>query len=79
VSGLRDSREGKVTGTLCSGDISTKFARIAELAQEDMQRVFSSLHHVIDVAWLREGCCGRSWASGSLDGARRPYGQRTPL
>jgi len=30
VSGLRDPREGKVTGTLCSGDISTKFGDFAK-------------------------------------------------
>ena len=40
--------------TLSSGSISTKLARIAELAREHPNRVFMSLHHVIDVAWLRE-------------------------
>jgi RNA-directed DNA polymerase len=40
--------------TLSSGTISTKLAQIAELARRHPERVFSSLHHVIDVALLRE-------------------------
>jgi len=40
--------------TLSSGNNSTKLARIAELARKHPERVFSSLHHVIDVALLRE-------------------------
>ena len=40
--------------TLDSGDISTRLARIAELARKHPKRVFYSSHHVIDVAWLRE-------------------------
>lgn len=40
--------------TLGSGTISTKLARIAELARSHPERVFNSLHHVIDTAWLRE-------------------------
>lgn len=43
-----------MTGPLNSGDISTRLARIAELARMHPERVFKSLHHVIDVAWLRE-------------------------
>lgn len=43
-----------MTGTLCSELISTRVARIAELARKHPERAFSSLHHVIDVAWLRE-------------------------
>ena len=35
-------------------DISTKCRRIAELAKEDPQRVFTSLAHFIDLDWLRE-------------------------
>jgi RNA-directed DNA polymerase len=34
--------------------ISTKCRRIAELAKEDPQRVFTSLAHFIDLDWLRE-------------------------
>ncbi len=34
--------------------ISTKQQRIAELAREDPQRVFTSLAHHIDLAWLHE-------------------------
>lgn len=35
-------------------EISTKCRRIAELAKEDPQRVFTSLGHFIDLNWLRE-------------------------
>ena len=40
--------------SLNSGSISTRLARIAELARKHPDRAFMSLHHVIDVAWLRE-------------------------
>ncbi len=40
--------------TLSSGSISTKLARVAELARKHPERVFMSLHHVVDVEWLRE-------------------------
>ena len=40
--------------TLSSGSISTKLARVAELARTHPERVFMSLHHVVDVEWLRE-------------------------
>jgi len=40
--------------TLSSGNVSTKLARVADLAREHPERVFMSLHHVIDVEWLRE-------------------------
>jgi len=40
--------------SLNSGDISTRLARIAELARKHPERAFMSLHHAIDVAWLRE-------------------------
>jgi len=40
--------------TLSSGDVSTRLARIAELARMYPERVFRSLHHVIDVEWMRE-------------------------
>ena len=43
-----------MTETLNSEDISTRLARIAELARKHPERAFMSLHHVIDVAWLRE-------------------------
>ena len=46
--------KGKMSGTLSSGNNSTKLAQIAELARKHPERVFSSLHHVIDVALLRE-------------------------
>ncbi len=39
---------------LNSGSISTRLARIAELARKHPERAFMSLHHVIDVEWLRE-------------------------
>jgi len=40
--------------TLSSGSISTRLARIAELARKHPERAFASLHHAIDVEWLRE-------------------------
>lgn len=40
--------------TLNSGSISTRLERVAELARKHPERAFMSLHHVIDVAWLRE-------------------------
>lgn len=47
-------KEGKMAGTLSSGTVSTKLGRIAELARKHPERAFASLHHVIDVEWLRE-------------------------
>lgn len=43
-----------MTETLSSLDISTRLARIAEFASRHPERAFASLHHVIDVPWLRE-------------------------
>lgn len=40
--------------SLNSGSISTRLERVAELARKHPERAFMSLHHVIDVAWLRE-------------------------
>ena len=40
--------------TLNSGSISSKLERVAELARKHPERAFMSLHHVIDVEWLRE-------------------------
>ncbi len=36
------------------GRISTRLVRIAELARRHPERAFMSLHHAIDVEWLRE-------------------------
>jgi len=49
-----DPNEGKVSEPLNSGSISTRLARIAELARTHPDRAFRSLHHAIDVEWLRE-------------------------
>ena len=46
--------EGKMAETLRFGNSSTKLAHIAELARRHPERVFTSLHHVIDVALLRD-------------------------
>lgn len=40
--------------TLSSGSISTRLARIAELSREHPAWQFHSVHHCIDVEWLRE-------------------------
>lgn len=49
-----EPNEGKVSESLNSGSISTRLERIAELARKYPERAFMSLHHVIDVEWLRE-------------------------
>jgi group II intron reverse transcriptase/maturase len=43
-----------MTETLSSGDVYTKLQRIAEMARKHPERVFGSIHHVIDIGWLRE-------------------------
>lgn len=43
-----------MAGTLRSGNSSTRLAQLAELARRHPDRVFSSVHHVIDVELLRE-------------------------
>jgi hypothetical protein len=42
--------------TLCSGNVTTKLQRIAELAREDRSRVFTSVAHAIDLEWVKEAC-----------------------
>ena len=39
---------------LNSGTICTRIQRIAELAREHPERSFRSIHHAIDIEWLRE-------------------------
>ena len=39
---------------LNSGSISTRIQRIAKLAREKPERSFRSIHHAIDIDWLRE-------------------------
>lgn len=43
-----------MTGTQDSEDIYTKLERVAELARKDPEKVFHSLHHFIDMEWMRE-------------------------
>lgn len=43
-----------MTETQDSEDISTKLERVAELARKHPEKVFHSLHHFIDMAWMRE-------------------------
>ncbi|HJL18116.1 MAG TPA: group II intron reverse transcriptase/maturase [Sandaracinaceae bacterium LLY-WYZ-13_1] len=43
-----------MTEPLNSGNISTRIQRIAELAREHPERSFRSIHHAIDIQWLRE-------------------------
>ncbi len=42
--------------TLCSGSVTTKLQRIAELARENRSRVFTSVAHAIDLEWVKEAC-----------------------
>ena len=51
---LMEPNEGTMSESLNSGSISTRLERVAELARKHPERAFMSLHHVIDVEWLRE-------------------------
>jgi RNA-directed DNA polymerase len=66
-----------MAGTLSSGNSSTKLAQIAELARRHPERVFSSLHHVIDVGLLREAFQRtRKNAAAGVDGqSAEEYGR----
>jgi RNA-directed DNA polymerase len=58
-----------MAGTLNSGNTSTKLAQIAALARKHPDRVFMSLHHVIDVALLRDAYrLTRKNAAAGVDG-----------
>lgn len=43
-----------MTEPLNSGSISTRIQRIAELARNHPERAFRSIHHAIDIEWLKE-------------------------
>jgi hypothetical protein len=47
-------KERKMSEPLTSGSVSTKLQRIAEMARKYPERSFRSIHHVIDIEWLRE-------------------------
>jgi RNA-directed DNA polymerase len=66
-----------MAGTLGSGNTSTKLAQIAELARRHPERAFSSLHHVIDVALLRDAYrLTRKDAAAGVDGqSAEQYGR----
>lgn len=51
---VNGSLEGKMAEPLSSGTISTKLERVAELARRHRERAFRSIHHVIDLEWLKE-------------------------
>lgn len=67
-----------MAGTLRSGTSSTKLAQIAKLAREHPERAFSSVHHVIDVEFLREAHRRtRKDAAAGVDGLQaEEYGRR---
>ena len=46
--------EGNMPGTLSSGSVKTRLQRIAELARERPEMVFTSLSHVIDIYLFEE-------------------------
>jgi RNA-directed DNA polymerase len=48
------TKKGTTSETLCSGNVTTKLRRLAELASTDQQRALTSVAHVIDVDWVRE-------------------------
>ena len=43
-----------MTEPLNSGPICARIQRIAELARKHPERSFRSIHHAIDIEWLRE-------------------------
>jgi len=51
---VTEPREGKAAGSPTSDKVSTKLARIAELAKEDSSRALRSLAHHIDAEFLKE-------------------------
>ena len=57
-------------GTLSSGSVKTRLQRIAELARERPEMVFTSLSHVIDIYFLEE-----AYARTRKDGAAGVDGQ----
>lgn len=62
--------EGNMPGTLSSGSVKTRLQRIAELARERPEMVFTSLSHVIDIYFLEE-----AYARTRKDGAAGVDGQ----
>jgi RNA-directed DNA polymerase len=66
---ITEPNEGTMAEALNSGTVTTRLERIAELARKHPERVFMSLHHVIDVDWLREAYRRtRKDASAGADG-----------
>ena len=51
---IHEAVEGKMSGRPGPGSVSTRLARIAELAREDPGRALTTLGHHIDVEFLRE-------------------------
>jgi retron-type reverse transcriptase len=51
---VAETEKGKMAGTLCSGNVTTKLQWIAKLARKHQKRVFSSVAHAIDLEWVRE-------------------------
>lgn len=49
-----ETKEGKMAETLNSGDISTRVRRIAEMARMHRGETLRSIHHAIDLEWLKE-------------------------
>jgi hypothetical protein len=49
-----ETKEGKMAETLNSGDISTRVRRIAEMARMRRGEALRSIHHAIDLEWLKE-------------------------
>ena len=50
---MAEPRKGNTEGTLRPPNVSTKQARIAAWARDNPTRVFTSLHHLLDIEWLR--------------------------
>ncbi len=48
--------EGKMPGTLCPVNVSTKLQRVAELARKTPKMVMTTLAHHIDLEFLQEAC-----------------------
>jgi RNA-directed DNA polymerase len=49
-----EPEERKMSETLCSGNVTTKLHRIAELARRERGVALTSVAHVIDLEWVKE-------------------------
>ena len=58
----RETRQ--MPSNLKNQSVSTKRRRIAKLAEQSPEMSFTSLHHLIDIDWLKEAFSVRSYSTG---------------